>query len=101
MGRAGVLVFSHWETGVNVLNESRTCKQKDRLHLLRLVVLLDQLTDRVVSSSNMRVGLQERNLVTSMRELQREMQFLCRYFLIEPRDNEKGRRLWCWDGDCS
>lgn len=101
MSRSGALVFTYWNIGVNQLSESKCCTNKDRLHLLRLMVLLHRLTECFwrESTHSLMGYLHEQNLEISVRQLQRELNFLQRHFRIAQRGGRQGVARWCWTGD--
>lgn len=62
------------------------------------MVLLDRLTQRYrgETTRSLLECLNERNLGVSIRQLQRELSFLRRYFLVVPKETRRGITRWCW-----
>jgi Fe2+ or Zn2+ uptake regulation protein len=100
MSRKGAFVSTNWNQGVSELSKSKYRASKDRLHLLRLMVLLDRLTENHAGETtrSLMAYLRERNLETGVRQLQRELQFLRRHFLLKRHAGSEGVVRWCWTG---
>lgn len=78
------------------MSEWKDCQGSKSLHILRLIVLLNWLVDCPygVSTSALLKHLRAHNLIVSMRQLQRDLLFLAKYFRIDGRTNRSGHRCW-------
>ncbi|MDZ7790402.1 MAG: hypothetical protein U5L08_07925 [Xanthomonadales bacterium] len=75
-------------------------KGSESLHILRLIVLLDRLTNcrYGVRTAELLEYLRDRNIGVSMRQLQRDLLLLESCFRIDGRTDDRGRRIWRWRG---
>lgn len=85
------------------LKKSKKATSQDRNHLLRLLVLLDYLTDHTYGSRTdvIQKHLQDCRLHIGNRQLLRDLNLLRKHFHIDCRELKGNRFKWYWSGDRS